>query len=154
MNGVDGNKLLSCVLLLLVLGAAAVPAAVTATQHSARGAGWAHQDGLTYAFRFRAEGAPNAATGQIALNSKADGALEGTVDCLFVDGRRAVLTGVVDSPLTLLPYFAIAVKDIGKDTDRPRDRILLQFDTQPIPCENASFLTNDTRITRGDIVVH
>ena len=152
-DGGDVNRLLNGLLLLLVLGAAAVPAAVEAAEHTARGAGRAHENGIPYAFRFRAEGSPKAATGRLEIDAGAEGVVESSVDCLFVDGRRAVLTGTVDAQLNLIPYFAIAVKDVGKDTDRPRDRILLEFSTEPIPCQNPGFFADDRRIDRGDVVV-
>ena len=147
------NRLLSGLLLLLVLGAGSVPAAVEAAEHTARGTGRAHQDGFSYAFRFRAEGSPSAATGQASIDAGPEGVVTGTVDCLFVEGRRAVLSGVVDSPPQSAPYFAIAVKDDPRNTDRPRDRTALKFSLGPIPCEDADLLTGATRITRGDIVV-
>ena len=147
------NKRIIYALLLLVLGAAAIPAAGGAAEHSARGAGRAQHQGAPYAFRFRAEGSPSAATGQIAIDAGPEGVVTGTVDCLFVEGRRAVLSGVVDSPPQSAPYFAIAVKDDPRKTDRPRDRIALKFSLEPIPCENADLLVSATRITRGDIVV-
>ena len=153
-DGGDVKRLLNGLLLLLVLGAAAVPTAVEAAEHTARGAGRAHENGIPYAFRFRAAGSPKAATGRLVIDAGPEGVIEGTVDRLFVDGRRAILTGTVDSQLNLIPYFAIAVKDIGKDTDQPRDRILVEFSTDPIPCQNADFLASDRRIDRGDIVVN
>jgi hypothetical protein len=147
------NSYLISILLLLLLGAAA-PTASGATHHTAHGVGQARQQGLDFAFRFRAESSSNLATGWIELDAGLEGTLVGSVDCLSVSGQRAVLSGAVVSPPSLTPYFAIAVKDAPKQRARPRDRIILKTSVAPISCADAALPLGDgSRIRRGKIVV-
>jgi hypothetical protein len=142
------NKLLGCGLLLVLLAASAP---LGAASHTARGTGKDSQGG---AFHFRAEGTPSLASGEASFVWSTEGTLAGQVDCLWVQGRRAVLSGVLDPPPPSVPYFAIMVKDNAKGAKPPKDLFYVQRSSGPYDCATAYVhLPAGLRIKRGEIKV-
>ncbi len=147
------RSIFAVALLLALIGVGSLPASVAAGQHTARGSG---RDNNGDPFRIRAEGKPSQASGRVSFGDfgVAAGSQHGTVDCLWVDGRRAVLSGVLDAPVGGLPYFFIVVKDDPKDTTRPRDLFFGALVGGRVDCATAyEPLPRTARIKRGDITV-
>ena len=145
------NKSLAGSLVIVLIGIVALPASIDAAHHSARGNGKDSQGG---AFHFRAEGTPSQASGEASFIWSTEGALSGQVDCLWVEGRKAVLSGALDPAPTSGPYFAILVKDNAKGAKPPRDLFYVQRSSNPYNCATAYVQLNaGLRIKRGDIKV-
>lgn len=143
---------LAALAVLVVLCATAVlPASSAAAQHTVRGAG---KDVQHQEFRLHAEGTPEKADGRVLLPFGNSEPHRGTVDCLLVDGRRAVLSGVLDTPISAINYFAIIVNDDPRDTRRPHDRLSVSVSILPIDCTTVDrSLPRTQRIVRGNIEV-
>lgn len=137
--------------LVVLLATAALPAFGAAAQHTVRGSG---KDANRQDFRLRAEGTPGKAGGRVSLPFGGSEPHRGTVDCLWVDGRRVVLTGVLDAPISGLTYFKIIVNDDPKDTKRPRDLFYVALSGASVDCATTYVpLPQTVRIVRGNIEV-
>ena len=138
-------------LLVVLLGTAALPASVAAGQHTVRGFG---KDSQGQEFRLRADGTPSQAAGRVLFGFGVAGPQRGTVDCLWVEGRRAALTGTLDAPVGGSSSFKLVVKDDPKDTRRPRDLFYVSLSSAPVDCSTAyQLLPQTVRIVRGNIKV-
>ncbi|MDH3755873.1 MAG: hypothetical protein OEU32_18580, partial [Acidimicrobiia bacterium] len=104
------------VVLTAFLVIAAPSAAAPSATDSATGAGRLADGGQ---FQFNAKGSPADASGHLRYDILFEGApwadSKGTVECLYVSGNVAAISGPFDDPAsTALPYFLLVVIDNGK----------------------------------------
>ncbi len=112
---------------------------------------------FTASARLHADGS---VSGQSQLNNRSAGAkVHTSIDCLFIDGNLAIMSGVVTS--SNFPNRPVgsgiiwAVEDNGEGTNAPADRISFTFNfpTGPDVCKNPPIESLFIPIEKGNIQV-
>lgn len=141
----------------ILLGPAGQPASVGAAKkarHAADGSGTSLVNGVDLPFAFEAAGRLKNADGRARFDLSGLGTLEGTVNCLNVEGNRATLSGTLDHPVDdYYTHFAIVAEDNGPAGEPSADTYWPFISHAPIPCEHYLEAPSRSPITSGDIRV-
>jgi len=134
--------------LTLALGVASGSANLPAPKVTGSG-----KDGYGLEFSFRAA-TPAAPVGHAQFETYSFGEPEGDVDCLAIQGRKAGLSGEMETPTSGLTHFMIIVNDRRKRDGRIRDRVVTWMRSGPFDCETEAFgsLSDSLkRLRKGDV---
>lgn len=148
---------LASLALLVLLGAAGGPATVDAAKKArtaATGSGTSLVNGVDLPFAFEAAGTRKKADGRARFDLSNLGSLEGTVDCLAIEGNRATLSGTLDRPVDgYYTHFALVAEDNAPAQQPSADTYWPFISHAPIPCEHSLEAPSRAAITSGDIRV-
>jgi hypothetical protein len=115
--------------------------------------------GMNVQVTFSAHGSPVDASGNVRFNFSPDTEGRGTVDCLFVSGNNAGLSGPLSQPIVIpnfgtVDHFHITAQDNGEPNGSTPDLASVVFfrtTTPPVSCTQAPFPLGP--IVQGNIVI-
>ena len=126
------KRLLGGIALALTI-TAGIPAAIGnagPTDHKVRAEG---KDTFGLKFDMKGKLKEGLSSGQVLFETNSFGDQEGEVKCVFVDRRRAVLTGPLTDPPNGITDFVVVLRDRHRDGKGKRDKIAT-FMTGPKDC--------------------
>ena len=134
-------------------GALAAPTMAAAPDGAADFASGGGQVANGTVFSFGAYGQPGAATGNGYFTFGSKGARNATVDCLYVDGNSATLSGRLSSPVSGNTRFELSIRDGGPNSADDHVYMVLNKLAAPLAkCGFAKFKLGPA-FTQGGITI-